>query len=356
MSHTRRVAVTWRSPPPRRAGARRARAHGDASAAGAQPRLAGVILPSGDQVRLSGAGQEAVVCEVGATLRQYDVGGRPVCWGFAETARSEGARGQVLAPWPNRLEDGRFEHDGRVGTAALDEPERHNAIHGLVRWLAWRVLDAGPDVARLGCVVHDQPAYPFTVGLEVTYRLGPSGLTVTGRVTNLGSGSAPFGLGFHTYLHAGAGTVDTCRLSLPARRRLVPDERMLPRAEEPIGSGPLAPFAQAIPGPIGDAVLDDCATGIEAGDDGRWRARFVPSGGEDEAVELWADAEFAYATVFTGDTLAPADRRRALALEPMTCPANALRTKQGVVVLEPGASFEASWGICPSALGPLPAS
>lgn len=315
-----------------------------------QPRLPGVILPSGEQIRLAAGHQEAVVCEVGATLRQYLVDARPVCWGFSETERSAGAQGQVLAPWPNRLEDGHFEHDGRIGTAALDEPERHNAIHGLVRWIAWRVLERRADLARMGCVVHDQPGYPFSVGIEVTYRLGPGGLVVTGRATNLGSVPAPFGIGFHTYLHAGDGTLDACRLALPASRRLVADERMLPRGEAPIAAGPLAPFAGPSAAAMGEVVLDDCVTGLETGADGCWRARFVPSGGETHALELWADGAFAFATVFTGDTLALPDRRRALALEPMTCPANALRTKQGVVVLDPGASFSASWGIRPEAL------
>ena len=52
----------------------------------------------------------------------------------------DSGRGQVLAPWPNRLGDGRYHFEGRDGLAALDEPARHNAIHGLVRWTAWHVV------------------------------------------------------------------------------------------------------------------------------------------------------------------------------------------------------------------------
>jgi aldose 1-epimerase len=51
---------------------------------------------------------------VGATLRAYTVGGRDVLDGFGLDERSDGGRGQVLIPWPNRLRDGRYEWDGET--------------------------------------------------------------------------------------------------------------------------------------------------------------------------------------------------------------------------------------------------
>ena len=52
---------------------------------------------------------------------------------------SSSGRGQVLIPWPNRLEDGSYEFDGKHHQLPLNEPERRNAIHGLVRWATWSV-------------------------------------------------------------------------------------------------------------------------------------------------------------------------------------------------------------------------
>ena len=66
----------------------------------------------------------------------------------------DGAHGAVLIPWPNRLGDGSYEFDGARHQLALSEPERRNAIHGLVRWVPWRALErdgrARPCRAR-GC-------------------------------------------------------------------------------------------------------------------------------------------------------------------------------------------------------------
>lgn len=289
--------------------------------------------------------------EVGATLRRYDVDGRPVCWGFGEHEMATGARGQVLAPWPNRLEDGHYVHRGTVGQAPLDEPERKNAIHGLVRWLPWRVEQQSATSLRAACVIHAQPAYPFSVSVTVDYRLDPGGLAVQVAAESLGPTSAPFGVGFHNYLHAGPHGVDRCRLSVPARRQLVADDRLLPCGDAPV-TGDLAALCGDEPGTIGGEVLDTCLTDLRAGSDGRWRARFVPSSGEADAVAVWADGRFGWATIYSGDTLEPDMRRIGLAVEPMTCPANALRSGDGLVVLEPGDRFAAGWGLSPARLSP----
>ena len=250
------------------------------------------MLPSGEQYLLSDGRQEAVVTEVGATLRRYDVDGRTVCWGFGEQEMSTGGRGQVLAPWPNRLEDGRYVHDGTVGRAALDEPERANAIHGLVRWLPWRVERRSPQAVRCSCMLPSQPGYPFSVSVGVDYRLVDEGLVVSAGAENLGRSRAPFGIGFHNYLHA-AGNLNACQVRLPARRRLVVDERMLPRAVQPVAGGPIAPLCGEEPHELGSRVLDDCLTDLAEEDDGCWRVRFVPASGEAEAVTVWVETPLA---------------------------------------------------------------
>jgi galactose mutarotase-like enzyme len=43
----------------------------------------------------------------------------------------------------------------------------------------------------------------------------------------------------------------------------------------------------------------------------------------------------------------PSVKRRALAIEPMTCPPNAFRSGEALVTLEPGESHTAAWGLQP---------
>jgi hypothetical protein len=48
-------------------------------------------------------GQRACVVEVGAGLRTYSVDGWPVIDGYDAGDLCRSGRGQVLAPWPNRI-------------------------------------------------------------------------------------------------------------------------------------------------------------------------------------------------------------------------------------------------------------
>ena len=136
-----------------------------------------------------------MVCEVGATLRRYAVDDTPVIDGFGPEEWSHSGRGQVLAPWPNRLADGRYEFNGVRAQAALDEPERRNAIHGLVRWLPWTLQTRHQNQLSLRLQLHPSPGYPFSLLLELEYHVGRDGLTVTTTAQSLDEGPVPFGLG-----------------------------------------------------------------------------------------------------------------------------------------------------------------
>ncbi len=298
-----------------------------------------MLPPSGEQIMLVHGDFDAVVTEVGATLRCLRHRSVPVIWEFPESEIASGCRGQVLAPWPNRLEDGSYRSHGVVGRADINEPERSNAIHGFVRWLPWSIEERREDRAVLSCVVHPQPAYPFRIRIELDYLLSETGLEVACGVTNTGNGIAPFGLGFHPYLDAGKGGIDRAEIGLFAKRRLILDKRGLPIGDEPASGSAFDLGGRALWG----LELDDCYTGLEIEQDGRWYAWLQAN---ERRTVIWADAAFGCAMCYTGDTLGEEeDRRRAVAIEPMTCPPNALRTGEGVIELEEGEKWHASWGI-----------
>ena len=165
--------------------------------------------PSGEQHEIRDGDQVVVVAEVGATLRTYSTSGLDVLDGFSVDEPSSAGRGQVLAPWPNRLDGGRYAFDGRPGAAAIDEPELGNAIHGLVRWLPWRLASKSGEAVALACVLHPQPAYPWRLELNLEYRVARDGLEVVAHGTNASAEAAPFGIGFHPYLTMGSRST-TC--------------------------------------------------------------------------------------------------------------------------------------------------
>jgi aldose 1-epimerase len=300
--------------------------------------------PSGQQVELRHGEQRAVVVEVGGGLREYTVAGEPVLDGYPEHERCRSGRGQILAPWPNRLQDGRYEWEGQTNQLALSEPPRSNAIHGLVRFANWSVAERTAESVRMAYALHPQDGYPFSLGLQATYALGKEGLTVEIAATNLGETACPYGAGAHPYLTLGGGSIDDCVLEAPGATWLASDERAIPTGEASVAG---TEYDFRSPRPIGATRLDTCFGQLRRDADRRARVRLrAPEQGR--SVTLWMDEQHPFLMLFTGDTLAePQRRRRSLAVEPMTCAPNAFRSGMGLRTLQPGESFTGCFGIQP---------
>jgi aldose 1-epimerase len=298
------------------------------------------LAPSGEQFELQHGDQRAIVVEVGAGLRSYRVGAREVLDGYEVGERADGGRGQPLIPWPNRLRDGCYEWDGESHQLSLSEAPLRNAIHGLVRWRNWSVLDWAASRVTFGLRLFPMPGYPFTLGLTIAYELNDAGLRVCARAENLGTRACPYGVGFHPYLTLG-GPIDAARLQLDVERFMIVDERAIPISCEPV-TGTRFDFRD--PREIGALVLDTCFCDPLRDGDGRAR---VTLAGDTGTVTLWLGDAFRYVMLYSGDTLAADRRRRGLAVEPMSCAPNAFASGEGLVRLEPRETHEAEWGITP---------
>jgi aldose 1-epimerase len=299
-----------------------------------------VMLPSGRQFEIELGDQRVVVVEVGGGLRSYSVGGADVLDGYAADGTCTSGRGQVLIPWPNRIEDGRYDFDGASHSLPLNEVPNRNAIHGLVRWAAWTEAEHEPHRVVVAHVVHPQPGYPFSLSLSIDYSLTDAGLTVRTTATNAGDRDCPYGCGAHPYLTVGSATVDTLELRIPAGTVLQSDERSLPTGSAPVAG---TDYDFRTRRPIGGLVLDNAFADLERDADGVARVELRdPETGAGRT--LWMDGAYPYVMVFSGDPL-PDVARRALAVEPMSCPPNAFRSGERVIRLAPGESHTAAWGI-----------
>jgi aldose 1-epimerase len=299
------------------------------------------LAPSGRQIELTCGDQRAVVTSVGAGLRAYSAGDRDVVAGYGSHEMSPGGRGQLLIPFPNRVQEGRYEFGGRSHQLALNEPKAGNAIHGFTRWTEWMLVRAERHTAVFEHLLHPRPGYPFSLALRVEYELDAAGLAVSTKATNVGAEPCPYGCGAHPYLTVGTATVDTAILHVPARTVLRSDAHGIPTGSMPV-AGTEYDFRE--PRPIGPVRVDNGFTDLDRDDDGIARAELRDPEGR-VSVVLWADASHPYLMVFSGDTLPDGERRRSLAVEPMTCPPNAFRTGEAVIRLDPGESFTSRWGI-----------
>ena len=296
---------------------------------------------TGQQIALtrqqpSGA-TRAIITEVAAGLRSLEIAGTQVVETFAEEAIPPLGCGIVLVPWPNRIADGAWSLGGVRQQLDLTEPVRRHAIHGLLRHTAYQVLDRSDEAVTLAATVFPRRGYPFLLDTTVRYELVDGGIAVTHGIRNESVAPAPVAIGAHPYLRIGDVPVADLTLTLAAATHFEVDDRLIPIGESAVDGTACDLRAGRR---VGGLHLDDGFGGVTPIDG---RARHTLTAPDGRFVQLWQDAEFGFVQVFTTDRFP--GRELAIALEPMTAPANAFNSGQGVRWLEPGETWQASWGI-----------
>ncbi len=297
---------------------------------------------SGSPFTLTAGDYVAEIASVGASLRTLRHAGRDLVVPFQADEVRPAYRGATLAPWPNRVVDGRYVDGGVPQQLALTEPDRGHALHGLVCWADF-VSVGTPTVDRLELrsVISPQQGYPHRVGVSVLVELAADGLTTTVTGTNLGSDVAPWGTAPHPYLVAGPGRVDGWTLELPAATVLtVTADRLIPLDPVDVAVAEGGRWDFRVPRRIGTTFLDHAFTDLSR-DDGVATVRVSDPTGA--GVEMSFDAACPWVQVHTADLPDPDLSRRGLAVEPMTCAPDAFNAGRGLVRLDPGASHTARW-------------
>ncbi len=287
----------------------------------------------GRRFEIAGGNYRAELTEVGASLAGLWRDGIPVTVEIPADGLPPKSTGAVLLPWPNRIAGGRYRFDGAEHQLPLSEPAKGNASHGLVRWVRWEL--AGQDGSSV-TLRHDlvpQTGYPFELHLLIRYSLdAEAGLRVDTEVLNTGRTAAPFGAGFHPYLDLGGHDLDTAELLVPAEVVLDTDDRQIPTGSRSVAG---TAFDFRTVRPIGEVRLDHGFAELTG------TAAVLRT--ERRTVELRWDTAFRYLQVFTPPFLTPG--RNAVAIEPMSCAANAFNSGDGLIRLEPGQRWTGSWGI-----------
>ena len=289
------------------------------------------------------------VSSYGASLRGLWREGRDgrqeaIITGYTSAQNKVGGQGDVLIPFPGRVRDGRYMFDGQAHQMLLNDKDGPNAIHGFLRTVLWETLDQGERAITFATSLHpdDHPGYPFSLRATVEYELDDQGLTCRFTIQNTGDRPAPVAAGFHPYFTVGSSLIDEDILQVPMAatlefENLLPTGRILP-VEHTVYD-----FRQ--PRPIGDTSFNTCYLDPRRDPDGLLRLRLTAADRR-RAVTVWMDRAFNYVVLFSGDGLPSTHRRRALAIEPMTCGSDAFNYPDwGLTVLAPDQSFTGAWGV-----------
>jgi aldose 1-epimerase len=273
-----------------------------------------------------------------------------------EIATRPGSRFAIMVPFAGRIGDARYDFEGQAqdlqpGVTGADRASRH----GFVRNTDFGVtaLKAGAGTAQVTlstAAIRPQPGYPHAIDLAVTFTLDAGGMTLEASMRNVGDTDAPCFFGWHPYFRVGnnalaGSTADAWQLQIPARTLIRADADLIAlrgaAAYVPLDDAPAFDFRQ--PRVIGAAVLDHEFTDLQADADGLMRTHLRdPSSGL--AIAIWQERGVMHA--FTADT-ASRDARRAVALEPMECMADAFNRPEwhDAIRLAPGAERHFRCGV-----------
>jgi aldose 1-epimerase len=282
--------------------------------------------------------QWLAVTEVGANLRGYRVGDVDVTPVYPTTGIAPKSCGAVLMPWPNRIAGGRYEFGGTTEQLALSDPALGNASHGLSCWIRWTPVTVSASEISLTADVVPQKGWPHEVRVGIRYVLSGDGLAVTLSATNIGQTEMPFAAGQHPYLAIGDSPLDEVEITLDAARRYLVDDHQIPTGTADVDG---TEYDLRAARPLGALRLDTAFTAL-----GRHNGIGVATvATADRSTTLWWDADaFSTVQLFTPPALMDAP---AIAVEPMTGPANAFNSGDGLIRLEPGQSWSGGWGITP---------
>lgn len=292
---------------------------------------------TGAQFTLQRGDATAIVTSLAAGLRHYARAGISLVESYPEDGIAPGAAGITLAPFANRVDGGRWELDGEAQQLDITEVPLNNAIHGLLRNTGYHALETSGAHVLLEAVIHPQHGYPFLLRHQVRYALEADGsLRVAQTLLNDSARPAPFALGAHPYFTLGTVPAEELVLTVHAGTYLSANERMIPTGTEPVSGRFDLRSGRPVPESLMDTAFTDLVT-----DDGV--ARHTLSAADGRSVALWHDSSVSYVHVYVTDAFP--GRTLAVAMEPMTGPANAFNSGDGLAWLAPGEAFTMNWGI-----------
>ena len=311
----------------------------------ATPTLDSAAPLSGRQFVLENGRARAEVGSLAAVLRSLTVDGVHVTEPIGTDVVAPMGCGMVLAPWPNRVRDALWHLDGEPQQLDITEVPRRNAIHGLLRNTAYRLLAQDESSVTLGALIAPQHGWPLLLETSVRYQLEPDGLTTTHAVRNLSARRAPWAVGAHPYFRVGDVPVEQLTVTLTAEVRIALDERSNAGAEHPVDATGVGGPGDLRAGRGLEGLTLDSPYGHLANAGGRADIAWLtaPDG---STTTLWADPAFGWIQAYTPHEFPrPAGPGLAVALEPMTAPPDALNSGTDLIWLEPGESWSGSWGV-----------
>lgn len=287
---------------------------------------------SGNTILLAAGDYQAKIVTVGGGLAELTWQGKHLVIPHNPEEMPLAHLGKVLLPWPNRIANGSYKHDGHEYHLPINEHNSQASIHGLLAWRDWQINEVTATKVSLMIFLPPSYGYPFQLISQVIYSLdADAGLSVEIISKNNGNQPAPYGVGIHPYLTCNLTPVDNYMLQLPAQQVFAVDAQSNPTelhtaAEIDLDYSTLRR--------VGDKKIDH--TFRTHGD--QWEMKII---NQQQGLSVSLSSDQPWLQVYSGEKL----NRQGIAIEPMSCPPNAFNSGTDLILLKPEQQHQLSFNI-----------
>lgn len=276
---------------------------------------------SGNTINLLSNDYTATIVTMGGAIASLKYMGMDITMPFNPQTIPVAHQGKILAPWPNRITDGKYTFNDKEYQLPITDFKTNSASHGLVAWKEWRISSITQSSLELETYVSPIYGYPFLIALTASYEvIDGMGLKIDITAKNVGKSDAPYGVGMHPYITCDGELIDNCKLTMPFKHVYSLTERLTP---DTLVSVDDMDFNFIESKEIGDRCIDHC---FLSPDSTRMNTVIL----ENKQLKVYCKTNAPFMQLFTPEKLG----RKCLAVEPMSCPANAFNNGIGLITLK----------------------
>ena len=256
---------------------------------------------------------------------------------YSELIKNEWYKGSKLIPFPNRILDGRYTFNRKSFKLPINFQSQKHAIHGLLYNQKFTVKDRTVSKKSSSILLEHlylgrTDGYPFKFKVHIKYTLSGGGFECNTVIKNEHSAKIPIGDGWHPYFRL-KGSLADMLLRIPSTRQIEVDSRNIP-------TGEISPFEKfSSLSKIADEEID---SGFQLRKRNGLAETEIVDQEHDLKLTVWQETgemKYNYVQVFIPPS------RKSIAIEPMTCNINAFNNGEGLIILKPKSTFNATYGV-----------
>ncbi|MDY8137967.1 aldose 1-epimerase [Aquimarina sp. 2201CG5-10] len=260
---------------------------------------------------------------LGGSLQELKINNKIIINNLKTFAYNETFASAILFPFVNRIKNGQYTFQEKH--YSLNKNQNKNALHGLVYnkkfgYVKSAVADKYASVTVKYVETEKVSGFPFKYSIYLTYKLTLNGLVLDAQVKNKDDMPLPFNIGWHPYFFT--SNLKESYLKIDSNKKLIFDKEMIPIKVEDIV------INESIN--LGDNHFDDCYI---------LNKNMVTFKTPEYSFSLCSNVKENYLQVYTPKM------NNAVAIEPVTGPANSFNHKLGLQILEPNEVYLVSWKI-----------